>query len=238
MFRKGDAMIKKICIVGLVICCVILSGCTIRTKNGDLYINVDDRRETKTYHSIEKQLLDKDTFWIEIDIGDVDIGLSSESLYDLSTIVKYRKGDSPKAPKIDVLRDKIRFSVDVGKISGTIAESFNAVKLEMGVGDAELFLSSGSFENIDVDIGIGNVDVFLPEKGEGTVIVEVGTGNVKIVVSKNIGYLLHYDMGIGAFSINVENSMIEKGTVRINPEKEVTYEIWVEIGIGHIEVSE
>ncbi len=230
-------MMKKICIVGLVICCVILSGCTIRTKNGDLYINVDDRKETKTYHSVEKQLLDKDTFWIEIDVGDVDIDLSSESLYDLTTIVKYRRGDSPKAPKIDDLGDKIRFSVDVGEISGTIAESFDAVKLEMDVGDAELFLSSGSFENIDIDIRVGNVDVSLPEKGEGTVIVEMGTGNVKIVISKNTGYLLHYDVGIGGFFIDAENSTMEKGTVRINPEKEIAYEIWVEVGIGRIEVS-
>ena len=200
-------------------------------------MNVGDKMETKTYHSVENQLPDKDTFWMEIDVGKVDLGLSSESLYDLTTVVEYRKGDSPKAPKIDDLGDKIRFSLDSGEISGTIADVFNKVVLEMDVGNAELFLSSGNFESIDVDIGVGDVDVFLPEKGGGTVKVEVGTGNARIVVSKNTGYLLHYNVDIGAISATVENSMIEKGTIRINPEMDTTYEIWVEVGIGHIEVS-
>lgn len=230
-------MIKKFCMVGIIVGCVILSGCTIKTKDGELYINTDER-ETKTYHFVEENLLDRETFLADIEIGNVEMRLSNGSLYDITTIVKYRKGESPEAPKIEDLGDTIMFSVPVGDIHGTIGDTFKNLNFEMNIGNAKLFLNSGSFENLDVDINIGNVEVFLPEEGEGTANIKVNTGAAKIVVNKDTGYILHCAIGIGTISINSEKNVIGEGTYRINPEKDVTYEIWIDVGTGHIEVIE
>ncbi|MCD6467314.1 MAG: hypothetical protein J7L10_05285 [Methanomicrobia archaeon] len=230
-------MIKKFCMVGIIVGCIILSGCTVKTKNGELYINTDER-ETKTYHFVEKNLLDKETFLADIEIGNVEMGLSNRYLYDVTIVVRYNKEESPKAPKIEDLGDTIMFSVPVGDIHGTIGDTFKNLNFEMNIGNAKLFLNSGSFENLDVDINIGNVEVFLPEEGEGTANIKVNTGAAKIIVNKDTGYILHYTIGIGAVSIDSEKDMIGEGTYRINPEKDVKYEIWIDVGTGHIEVIE
>jgi hypothetical protein len=231
-------MMKKICIVGVVICCVVLSGCTVRTKEGEMYIDVDEKWEKETYHFAEKEIEEREKFSLDANVGEIDLGVSDETLYDLTAIVRYEKDESPQPPEITDKGDVLQISAGSADLSGTVADAFNALEVELNVGEIDLSLQSGRFERVDVDLGVGEVKMYLPETGEGTIHLYVDTGDVNLVISGGRGYLLHYDIDIGSLSLDVDNTKIEKGTYRINPDREIAYEIWVSVDIGAIEVIE
>ena len=237
MFRKGDVVKKNIWIAGIVIGCIVLSGCTVKTKNGAIYLG-SETMEIETYQNTEKNLQDKEMISFDVEVGDIDIKLSNDTLYDLTTIIKHHRGDYIKPPKIENTDDTVKYSVTVGEIRGSIADSFKNFKLKLNVGNANLSLNSGNFEKMDIDLEVGNVVLHLPENGKGTVRINVDTGAVKLFINRDAGYILHYSIGMGAIEIKAEKTLMEEGTYRINPDKDVQYEIWIDIGPGHIEVIE
>ncbi|MEA1994048.1 MAG: DUF4097 family beta strand repeat-containing protein [Euryarchaeota archaeon] len=228
-------MLKKLSVICILLSSMMLSGCTVRTEDGELYINTDEG-ETEIYHFMEEQALAKEKFHASVGVGDVDIAVSDSSLYDITTIVRDEKNNSSEIPKINEMGNTVEFSAPVGDIDGTISSTFDTVKFEMGIGDAKFLLNSGRFKKIDISVDIGSLKLFLPREGNGKVEIEVDTGNVEIILDKDAGYILHYDIDIGAVSIDAENAMIKKNTYRIRPEKDVAYEIWVSVDIGGIEV--
>lgn len=231
-------MTKKTLLVLLVLGCVVLSGCTMKVKDGELYINTGIAKNTEIYHSVENTMLDREIFDASINIGEVDLTVSNNSLYNITTIVRYEEGKEPEPPRIMDLKNTVQFNVSVGDITGTIADTFDTLEIDMNVGEVDLSLQSANFKRIDVSVGVGDVTVHLPEKGSGTARIEVGTGTAEVVTSKNAGYLIHCNTTIGAISVDTESIEIERGTYRVNPGKEIAYEIWVwvDVGTGSIEV--
>ncbi len=229
-------MMKKTWLVLLVIGCVVLSGCTVRVKDGELYINAEAGKETKTYHFVEDTILDRENFDASINVGEIDLVMSNNTLYNITAVVKYEKEEEPESPTIADLGDTVRFNASVGDITGTIADTFDTLEIDMNVGEVDLSLHSANFKRIDVSVGVGDVMIHLPEKGSGTARIKVGTGSAEIVTSKSIGYLIHCNTTIGAISVDAENIETKRGTYRVNPEKDITYEVWIDVGTGSIEV--
>lgn len=228
-------MLKKVNVMCIILLLITLSGCTVRTENGELYIDTAEGK-TKTYRFLEEKIEEKEKFRASLDVGSLDLTVSDESLYDITAIVRDEKNESSEIPKIKETENTVEFSAPVGDIDGTVSRSFETLDVEMGIGDLKLLLNSGRFKRIDVSVDIGNLKLFLPREGSGKVELDTDTGNVEIVVDKDAGYLLHYNIDIGAVSIDTENTMIEKNTYRVHPDEDLRYEIWVNVDIGGIEV--
>lgn len=71
------------------------------------------------------------------------------------------------------------------------------LKVDSGVGDANLDLTDVRLEALDLDAGVGNVTITLPRSGQYTASVDAGVGNMTVRLPRGLAARIDVSSGIG-----------------------------------------
>jgi hypothetical protein len=111
------------------------------------------------------------------------------------------------------------------------------LRVDVGGGKTDLFLSDLWMSALDVHTGIGQTILYLPERGSYTAEIDGGLGHILIHIPDDVGVRLSVDVGIG--SIDVPKNFHREGGLYVAPgydEAENQIEVRVDLGIGSVEV--
>lgn len=114
------------------------------------------------------------------------------------------------------------------------------IKLESGVGDANLDLSDLKLRALSISCGVGNVKVDMNKAYESNVEVSVegGVGNITLYVPKDMGVRVKVNRGIGDLDIDGFIKYDDTYLNRAYEEEDKHMDIKVEMGVGNVKVIE
>lgn len=112
------------------------------------------------------------------------------------------------------------------------------VRLDGGVGRADLDLSALTVSALEVNAGIGNVHITPPQRGKVTMRLDGGVGNLRVTIPESVAAHIQVDRGIGTVRVNETRfPRTSNGYQSANWERaENQITIWIAGGIGTIEV--
>lgn len=112
------------------------------------------------------------------------------------------------------------------------------VRINGGVGNADLDLSALTVSALEVDAGIGSISVTAPQHGDVTMRLDGGVGNVHVTIPEGVAARIQVNRGIGMVHVNearfpkrenvYQSTDWERATDRIN--------VQIEGGVGIIEI--
>ncbi|MCX7839764.1 MAG: DUF5668 domain-containing protein [Anaerolineae bacterium] len=112
------------------------------------------------------------------------------------------------------------------------------LRLNGGVGHADLDLSALTISTLDVDAGIGNARIIAPQRGNVLMRLDGGVGNLHVTIPEGVAARIQVDRGIGTVRVN-EARFPKMGNVYQSANWErAESQITIQIagGIGTIEV--
>lgn len=114
-----------------------------------------------------------------------------------------------------------------------------SLSVDVGVGEAELLLSSLSLTELDVDQGVGKLVVDLSGRRTADLDVDIdgGVGKAVLRVPAEVGVRVDGDMGIGSFTTS---GLTKRDGAFVNEaydSSESTIDVRIEAGIGSIRVE-
>lgn len=112
------------------------------------------------------------------------------------------------------------------------------LRLDGGVGRADLDLSALTLSELEVKAGVGSVHITAPQRGKVTMRLDGGVGNLHITIPEGVAARIQVDRGIGTVRVN-EARFPQAGNVYQSANWERTEnQITIQIsgGIGTIEV--
>lgn len=76
------------------------------------------------------------------------------------------------------------------------------LRLNGGVGHADLDLSALTIPTLDVDAGIGNARIIAPQRGKVLMRLDGGVGNLHVTIPEGVAARIQVDRGIGTVRVN------------------------------------
>ncbi len=145
-------------------------------------------------------------------------------------------------PNIDT-----NFSMTVGAGKGTV--TFDKIKIgevttEVGAGDMSVSLMNSQLNKFTSKVGAGKMEVFLDENVENDAELDfnIGTGSAILTIPSNIGYRVHYDIGVGSIELGDETfSGLGKKDESFESDNfdsaSVKLDITVKVGVGSFKLT-
>ncbi len=113
-----------------------------------------------------------------------------------------------------------------------------ALRINGGVGNAELDLRTLNLTALDVDAGVGTIRVTTPTSGNVTMRLNGGVGNLHVTIPEGVAARIRADKGIGALRVN-ETRFPQTGNVYQSADFATAsnkVEIQIDGGVGTIEI--
>ncbi len=117
------------------------------------------------------------------------------------------------------------------------------LSLKVGAGKTVIDLSDAKIKDIEAEIGAGELDIELSNISDNSSFdIKVGTGDVSLKIPEEVGFRIHYTLGLGDIDVSGAgiDKFIGKGIYE-SPNYDSTdtnIDINVEVGLGKFTLSE
>jgi predicted membrane protein len=117
--------------------------------------------------------------------------------------------------------------------------SLSSLNVEVGAGDADLWLGDGPLRNLDIEVGAGKLMLDLVADWERDLAAEItsGVGQLTIYLPSDVGVIIDVEVGIAAVDAR---GLKKDGNTYTNDaygESEVTLRLEIEGGVGDIRLE-
>jgi hypothetical protein len=136
--------------------------------------------------------------------------------------------------------------VDMGLTLGAAKSSLDFrgialtnLNIEMGAGDAEVWLGDNDLRGLDIEMGAGELTIDLTGKWDQDLSGEItaGVGNLVIYLPSEVGVELNVEMGISSLETSGLNKNGSKYTNDAYNKSDVTLRLDIEGGVGRVELE-
>jgi len=112
------------------------------------------------------------------------------------------------------------------------------LRLNSGVGRADLDLSALTISSVQVNAGVGSVQINAPQRGNVTMRLDGGVGNLRVVIPEGVAARIQVNRGIGMVQVN-ETRFPKTGNIYQSADWGRTanqINLQIEGGVGVIEI--
>ena len=114
-----------------------------------------------------------------------------------------------------------------------------SLRINGGVGTADVDLSQLKVTNIDANLGVGKTTITMPSTGHAQGRISAGVGEVEVVIPSGVGVRVQADSGLGG--LNVPSSYQKQDKVYVSPDYATAQnrlDLTVKGGVGKVSVQQ
>ena len=113
------------------------------------------------------------------------------------------------------------------------------MKIDMGVGGAELQMGGLNLRELNIDVGVGGADISLDGDWEADLEASIkgGVGGLKVTLPRDVGVRVEAESGLGAVGAPGFNQDGDIYTNDAYGRTDVTLNVKLEVGVGGVELN-